>query len=90
MEDQNFILFLDKIKKLIELGNRPKAVSEIEALETLLIHQVNKKKGKLFLPITIPEPTETEKANPIFLREFELANKVNEIINFLNNRYPIS
>ena len=90
MEDQNIILFLDKIKKLIELGHKPKAVSEIETLETLLNHQISKKKGKLFLPIVIPEPTETEKANPIFLRDFELANKVNEIINFLNNRYPVS
>ena len=90
MEDQNIVLFLDKIKKLIELGNKPKAVTEIDALETMLIREINKKKGKLFLPITIPEPTETEKANPIFLREFEVAHKVNEIVNFLNNRYPVT
>ena len=90
MEDQNVVLFLDKIKKLIELGNKPQAVTEIETLETMLIREVNKKKGKQFLPITIPDPTETEKANPIFLREFEVAHKVNEIINFINNRYPVT
>ena len=90
MEDQNIVLFLDKVKKLIELGNKPKAITEIEALETMLVRAINKKKGKHFLPITIPEPTETERANPIFLREFEVAHKVNEIINFLNNRYPVT
>ena len=89
MEDQNIVLFLDKIKKLIELGNKPKAITEIEALETLLIREVTKKKGKHFLPIVIPKTTETERANPIFLREFELAEKINEIIYFLNNRYPV-
>ena len=89
MEDQNIILFLDKIKKLLEIGNKPKAITEIETLETLLVRAVNKKQGKRFLPITIPEPTETEKANPIFLREFEIANKVNEIINFLNDRHMV-
>lgn len=90
MEDQNVVLFLDKIKKLLELGNKPKAIQEIEQLEILLIHAVTKKKGKLFLPIIIPEPTETERANPIFLRDFELANKINELINFLNHRHPIN
>ena len=30
MEDQNIVLFLDKIKKLLELGNKPKAIAEID------------------------------------------------------------
>lgn len=44
MEDQNIILFLDKIKKLIELGNKPKAVTEIESLELVLTREITKKK----------------------------------------------
>jgi len=57
---------------------------------TLLQRAISKKKGQHFIPITIPEPTETEKANPIFMRDFELAHKINEIINFLNKRHPVT
>lgn len=89
MEDANVIVFLDKIKKLLELGNKPKAIDEIDGLELLLTRQISLKNGKQFMPITIPQPTETEKANPIFMRDFELAHKINEIIHFLNNRYPV-
>ena len=89
MDDQNVTLFLDKIQKLLELGNKPKAITEIETLMILLQRQINIKKGKRFLPIVIPETTETERANPIFLREFELAQKVNEIIHFLNERHQV-
>jgi len=89
MEDSNILIFLDKIKKLLELGNKPKAILEIDGLELLLSREISRKKGKQFVPITIPPATETEKANPIFMREFELANKINEIIYFLNNRYPV-
>jgi len=71
------------------MGNKPKAISEIEGLEMLLSRAIARKGGKQFLPIIIPPATETEKANPIFMREFELANKINEIIYFLNNRYPV-
>lgn len=87
MEDTNVVIFIDKVKKLIELGNKPKAIIEIEALEYLLNREISKKKGKLFTPITIPPPTDTEKANPIFMREFELAHKINEIVTFLNGRF---
>jgi len=87
MEDQNVVIFMDKIKKLIELGNTPTAIAEIDTLEITLTRAITKKKGKLIIPITIPETTDTEKANPIFLREFELAGKVNEIINFINGRF---
>ncbi len=87
VDDQNVIIYLDKIKKLLELGNKPKAIIEIEAIIIMLTKQVAKKKGKLVLPIVIPSPTETERANPIFLREFELANKINEVIHILNDRY---
>jgi len=87
MEDSNVIIFIDKVKKLIELGNKPKAITDIELLELELNRAISKKKGKLFTLITVPPPTDTEKANPIFLREFELANKINEIITFLNGRF---
>ena len=87
MEDQNIIIFLDKVKKLIELGNKPKAVTEIESIMEILQKQINLKKGKVIIPITIPEPTDTEKANPIFLRDYELAGKINEIINLINQRW---
>ncbi len=89
MEDQNVIIFMDKVKKLLEIGNKPQAIIEIDSLMTLLERAQLKKKGKRFLPITIPEATETEKANPIFMRDFELANKQNEVINFLNGRFPV-
>jgi len=55
----------------------------------LLSKQIAKKKGFVIVPITIPPPTETEKANPIFMREFELAGKLNEIIHFINNRFQM-
>jgi len=89
MEDQNIILFLDKIKKLIELGNKPKAVTEIESLELVLTREITKKKGKQFIPISVPTPTEADKSNLIIMRDFEICNKVNEIIYFLNNRHPV-
>lgn len=87
MEDQNVIIFMDKIKKLLELGNKSKAITEIDTLETMLGRAISKKKGKVIIPITIPQATETEMANPIFMREFEIAGKVNEIISFLNGRF---
>lgn len=89
MDDQNVLIFMDKVKKLLEMGNKPKAIIDIDTLITVLERAVLKKKGKRFIPITIPEATETEKANPIFMRDFELANKQNEVINFLNERFPV-
>lgn len=68
----------------------PQSIGEIETLVLELTRHISKKKGKQIIPITIPSPTETERANPIFLREFELAGKVNEVISFLNDRYPVS
>ena len=89
MEDQNILLFLDKLKKNLELGMVPQTISAIEVLETELTRNIAKKKGVQIVPITIPEPTETEKANPIFMRDFEIAGKSNEIIHFINQRFPV-
>jgi len=89
VEDTNVVIFLDKIKKNLEMNMVPQSITAIEVLETELMRHISKKKGKQILPITIPDPTDTEKSNPIFLREFELAGKVNEIIHFINNRFPV-
>jgi len=89
MEDQNIVIFLDKLKKNLEMNMVPQSITTIETLEIELMRNISKKKGKHILPITIPEPTETERSNPIFLREFELAGKVNEVIHFINNRFPV-
>jgi len=87
MEDQNLLIFVDKIKKLLELGNTPKAINELDGVIIILSRVIAKKKGKLFEIITIPQATETELANPIFMRDFEIANKLNEVITFLNGRF---
>lgn len=67
----------------------PQTITDIEILETELLRNIAKKKGVQIVPITIPPATETEKANPIFMRDFEIAGKTNEIIHFLNNRFPV-
>ena len=67
----------------------PQTIIDIEVLESELMRYISKKKGVQIVPITIPEATDTEKANPIFMRDFELAGKINEIIHFLNNRHPV-
>jgi len=89
MEDTNIVVWLDKIKKKLELGMVPQTIMDIEVLENELLRYIAKKKGVQIVPITIPEPTETEKANPIFMRDFEIAGKTNEIIHFINNRFPV-
>ncbi len=82
MEDQNIIIFLDKMKKLIELGNTPKAVDEIDTLIIQLEHHIRKKQGMAILPLIIPE-TNTK---PIqFSRDN--SKKINEIISFINKRF---
>jgi len=67
----------------------PQTITAIETLETELLRNISKKKGLQIVPITIPAATETERANPIFMREFELAGKINEVIHFLNQRHPV-
>jgi len=75
MDDQNVIIYLDKILKLLELGNKPKAITEIEAIMVMLDKQVARKKGLLILPI-LHAQTETD-------------NKVNEIIHYINGRFQV-
>ncbi len=84
MENQNIIIFLDKIKKLIELGNTPKAADEIDTLIIQLEHHIRKKQGMVIVPLVIPNVDET--SQPI---QFSLDNrkKLNEIIQFINKRF---
>ena len=84
MENQNIIIFLDKMKKLIELGNTPKAADEIDTLIIQLEHHIRKKQGMVIVPLVIPNVDET--SQPI---QFSLDNrkKLNEIIQFINKRF---
>jgi len=86
MENQNVIIFLDKIKKLIELGNTPKAISEIEIIIIELERQIRKKQGKIILPLVIPSVHNITKS-----KSFSLDNrkKLNEIIHFINGRFAL-
>lgn len=56
MENQNIIIFLDKIHKNLELGMIPQTIIDIDMLMKELIRVEAKKTGKLILPI--PEITE--------------------------------
>lgn len=80
---------MDKIKKLLELGNKPQAIIEIDTLIIMLEKKILKKKGKRFLPLNIPVATGTSEVNSLFIRDYEIASKQNEIIYFLNERYPV-
>ncbi len=86
MEDQNVVIILDKIKKLIELGNTPKAVSEIQTIITQLEHHIRKKKGKIITPLPIVSSKEISHS-----KQFALDNrkKINEIITFMNKRFAL-
>lgn len=87
MEIYNVVQVLDTVLKSIQLGNIPKATQEIESVLHILNMETAKRQGKLFQPIHIPQMTETELKNPLLQRDFELANKLNEVIMFLNKRF---
>ena len=84
MENQNIIIFLDKIKKLIELGNTPKAADEIDTLIIQLEHHIRKKQGMVIVPLIIPNVDGISQSI-----QFSLDNrkKLNEIIQFINKRF---
>jgi len=89
LDDSNVIILLDKIKKLLELGNKPKAIIELDAVILTLERNIFKKKGRRFQLIAIPVMTKTEESNPMLVRDFELSHKINEILVFLNERYTL-
>ena len=84
MEDQNIIIILDKIKKLIELGNTPTAVSEIDTIIVQLEHHIRKKQGKIIIPLPIVSIEEISHS-----KQFALDNrkKLDEVIRFINKRF---
>ena len=84
MENQNIIIFLDKMKKLIELGNTPKAADEIDTLIIQLEHHIRKKQGMVIVPLIIPNVDGISQSI-----QFSLDNrkKLNEIIQFINKRF---
>lgn len=84
MEDQNIIQILDKVKKNLERGVVPLAISEIDATMTLIERKIALSKGKRFLDLHIPQemPNSTNELS-------ETRQKINEIIRFLNERFPI-
>ena len=47
METYNVLQIMDTILKLLQLGNTPKAIQEIEGIIAILNHEVIKKQGKL-------------------------------------------
>jgi len=89
MEDINVIQLLDKIKKNIERGAKPIAISEIDAAITVLERKIALSKGKRFESIhihqTLPDQLESQTETDIL----ETRQKLNEITRFLNERFPI-
>ena len=86
MDNQNVIIFLDKVKKLIELGNKPQAISEIETIIIQLEHQIRKKQGKIIVPLLIPSIQEISNEK-LFCTDNR--KKLNEIIHFINKRFAL-
>lgn len=86
MDNQNVIIFLDKIKKPIEIGNKPKAISEIETITIQLEHQIRKKQGKIIVPLLIPSVEEISNEK-LFCTDNR--KKLNEIISFINKRFAL-
>ena len=92
MDDMNTLQILDKIKKNIERGAVPIAMIEIESTMTMIDRKINLAKGKRFdelhiqqdLPLMI---SETSMATQKELTETR--QKCNEIIRFLNERFPV-
>jgi len=77
MENQNIIIFLDKIKKNLELGMVPQTIMDIQMLIKELEITESKKKGKIILPLNNEFSSDVK----------TLSGKVNEIISFINNRF---
>lgn len=87
MQNENVIQLLDKVSKLLDLGNIPKAKEEVHGTLEILMRECSRKDGKIFQEIHIPQMSDTEMKNPILQRYFEVAQKTNEVIHFLNHRF---
>lgn len=91
MEDINILQILDKVKKNLERGAVPVAISEIDATITLLNRKIALGKGFRFAELHITQDTvnASVRGDKPISQEDETRYKVNEIIRFLNERFPV-
>lgn len=87
MDDYNVIQVLDKIKKEIERGAIPLAVSEIDSTVLLLDRKIAKGNGKRFSELHIPQNSTNKTGVEMELEE--MRQKTNEVIRYLNERFPL-
>lgn len=92
MEDMNILQILNKIKKNLERGAIPIAVSEIEATITMLERKIVVAKGKRFADLHIEQDVANAslRGDKPISPEQETRYKINEIIRFLNERFPVN
>lgn len=91
MDDFNTIQILDKIKKNLERGAVPIAITEIDATISLLERKIALGKGKRFADLHIEQDVinASVRGDKPTSPEQETRYKVNEIVRFLNERFPI-
>ena len=91
MDDYNVIQVLDKIKKNIDRNAIPLAVGEIETTMIMLERKISLTKGKRFADIHIEQDmvSASIKGDRPLSPEQEMRYKINEIIRFLNERFPL-
>lgn len=87
MQNENVIQVLDKVSKLLQLGNSAAALKEVDGALEILVRECAKKDGKLFQELTLPQYSEQELKDPVNLMRLQYGNKLNEIIHFLNHRF---
>lgn len=88
MENENVLQMLDKFCKLLELGNVPKVIDEMKTTILMLDRELQKKNGKVILPVVIPQLFGTQLKENITREELiQVQQKQNEIINFINHRF---
>lgn len=93
MEDYNVIQILDKIKKEIERGAIPLAISEIDSTVLLLNRKIAKANGKRFSELHIVQDLPKNISTETVAMEKDLIEtklKCNEIIRYLNERFPLN
>ena len=78
MEDQNVVVMLDKFKKMLELGNKEKVITDMDVTIHMLEKQVRRKDGKIIETI----PTTMIGEEPELLKQ-----KINQIVIFINDRF---
>ena len=87
MENQNVIQLLDKWIKNLDMNMTPQVLSDMKATLDIIKATERKKKGKLFLTLVVPQADPNEQFNVDATHVIENRRKINEIVNFLNERY---